>query len=469
MILKIHEMVFIGLFLMPSFLKGDDPTTQYEIKNTQFINQVMSAAQMDLDALLRGFHTENISFKLVEVDRPNGYYFPVIHLEVKLPKKSQSQSVASEVFMRFKYDEGISTDAISGAIQAFALKNAFQYLHQNSKFATPQFKEVTSQLHSAIPYRNQVLKKAFAFKKAGFKSTEPDQISAVTYEWVLEQIAKRNKTATALETVAQYAGDGVHPSKTGGDPSVVKMETVNIRLPDKSIFPIDVLYHDYDSIDPDEIRKMSTREIQKHQQQVTAANFLKALDTELLFNPFLRRQLNFSVPSVWKNTFSDEVGEHELSAPSEIFLAEVTPPELRFKLNAKSENLSFIKQTGDNHFEFQGSQALFPGIVSGSRLDLNSIRERVKGLGWFRMPEVNPSVFYLVDPNSEKTISNLQTSVELWNSPTGIFLTGEATRVHKVERVDSKEDPGFEKYSMKELHGKFHKLCETALGKLARD
>ena len=274
-----HGIILLAVFLIPSFLKGDDPTTQWEIKNTQFINQVMSAAQMDLDALLRGFHKDNISFKLVEVDRPNGYYFPVIHLEVKLPKKSQSQSVASEVFMRFKYDEGISTDAISGAIQAFALKNAFQYLQKNSKFATPQFKEVTSQLHSAIPYRSEILKKARTFKKEGFKSVEPDQISAVTYEWILEQIAKKNKTATALETVAQYVGGGeVHPSKTGGDPSVVKMETVNIRLPDKSIFPIDVLYHDYDFLDPDEMGRLSNRAIQKHQQEVSAANFIIALD-----------------------------------------------------------------------------------------------------------------------------------------------------------------------------------------------
>ena len=127
---------------------------------------------------------------------------------------------------------------------------------------------------------------------------------------------------------------------------------------------IDVLYHDYDFLDPDEMGRLSNRAIQKHQQEVSAANFIIALDKALLFNPFLRRQLNFSVPSVWKNTFSDEVGEHELSAPSEIFLAEVTPPEIRFKLNSKSENLSFIKQIGDNQFEFQGPQALFPGIVS---------------------------------------------------------------------------------------------------------
>lgn len=460
-------IILIGLFLIPSFLMGDDPTTQYEKKTSQFINEVISVAQMDLDALLRRFHTENMSFKLVEVDRPNGSYFPEVHLEVKLPNKSKSQSVASELFMRLNYQKGQSVDAISGAIQAFALKNAFQYLDSNSKFATPEFKEVTSQLHSSIPYRTEILKKARTFKKAGFKSTEPDQVSAVTYEWILEQIAEKNNTATALDTVAQYVGGEVHPTKTGGDPTVVKMETVNIRLPDKSIFPIDVLFHDYDFLDPAEAGQMSDRAIQKHQQQVTAANFLIALDNALLFNPFLRRQLNFSTPSVWKNTFSDEVGDHEFPAPSEIVRAEVTPPEIKFKLDSKAGNLSSIKQIGDNRFEFQGAQSLFPGVDSGKLLDLKSIQDRVKGLGWFRMPEVNPAVFYLVDPNSEKMVSNLQTSLELWNSPTGVGLLGKPTRLHKLEPVNSKEDAGFEKYSMQELHGKISKLCETVLGKLS--
>jgi len=124
-------------------------------------------------------------------------------------------------------------------------------------------------------------------------------------------------------------------------------------------------------------------------------------------------------------------------------------------------------QIGDNRFEFQGAQSLFPGVDSGNLLDLKSVRDRVKGLGWLRMPQVNPSVFYLIDPNSKKVISNVQNTVELWTSPTGIDLLEKPQRLNKVEPVNSQDDSGFEEFSMQKVHGKFYKLCKTALGKLS--